>query len=148
MGSRAVSFDDMKKLIGHTLPGGTFTVEDYENWLLCDVLQSAQMQGSVAHPLFAYICANTGIGMSLTNLFALFDATADDGPMQAEVEIGLPGELKTGRSYHVRAAITDVIRKEGRKTGVFDLMTYRIEILDRDDIVAWSKSSIIFPRRS
>ena len=44
--------------------------------------------------------------------------------------------------------ITGVVRKEGRKAGVFDIVTFRLELVGEDGtLAAVSTNSFIFPRR-
>jgi hypothetical protein len=48
----------------------------------------------------------------------------------------------------VTGGIVDVTRKEGRKAGVFDIVTFRLELADAGGAVtAVSTNSFIFPRR-
>jgi hypothetical protein len=143
-----IAFEDVEKLVGFRFPGGSVTIQPYENWLLCDVVCSPQMPAGTAHPLYAYLCADAGMGMSLTQLFNLAGASADDGPMQGGAEIELMGALRTGVTYDVRGGITHAERKHGKRAGTFDIVTYRMELLEHGEVVAASTNSVVFPRRS
>ena len=57
--------------------------------------------------------------------------------------------LEVDREYAVEGGITEVVRKEGRRAGVFDIATFELRILDLDTRapVAVSTTSFVFPRR-
>jgi len=81
-------------------------------------------------------------------LFALVGATAADGPMFGEGGIEVHEPLRIGATYTVGGSLTSVVRKEGRKAGVFDIVAFRIELRDdRGELAAVSTNSFIFPRR-
>jgi hypothetical protein len=88
------------------------------------------------------------MGLSVDELFALVGASADDGPMFGEATMELERQLEVGATYRVAGSIVDVTRKEGRKAGVFDIVTFRLELTDADGaLAAVSTNSFIFPRR-
>ena len=95
-----------------------------------------------------YYGALAGMGLSVDELFALVGASADDGPMFGEATMELESQLEIGATYTVSGSIVDITRKEGRKAGVFDIVTFRLELADGDGrTAAVSTNSFIFPRR-
>ena len=95
-----------------------------------------------------YYGALAGMGLSVDELFALVGASADDGPMFGEATMEVERPLEVGATYTVTGGIVGVTRKEGRKAGVFDIVTFRLELADADGAVAAvSTNSFIFPRR-
>lgn len=132
---------------GRRFPGGYYTVEPYRDWLLADATLD-EPDDVVAHPVHAWLAATSGMGMTWDELFAWFDATADDGPMFGEHETTLHRPLLVGRRYRVTGEVTSVDRKRGRTAGVFDLVGYRLDLHDEGDgtLVATCWNSIVFPR--
>jgi hypothetical protein len=95
-----------------------------------------------------YYGALAGMGLSVDGLFHLVGATADDGPMFGEAQIEVRRPLQIGATYDVSGSITGVVRKEGRKAGVFDIVTFSLELRGADgEVDAVSTNSFIFPRR-
>ena len=142
---------DLQSVVGHRFPGGTYRVEPYRNWLTCDaVLSPAPAPGDeIAHPMFCYYGALAGMGISLDELFALVGATAEDGVMFGEAEIDLRRPLRVGETFTIRGGITDAERKEGKRVGIFDIVAFRLELIDADDeVAAVSTNSFVFPRRA
>ena len=143
-----ISLERLEALIGTSFPGGTYTIEPYRHWLMNDAVGDVPSTEGTASPMEIYYGAMGGLGLTLDELFALAGATAADGPMFGEAEIEQRRPLQVGETYTVRGAFTDVVRKEGRRAGVFDIVTFRLELVAPDgEVSAVSTNSFVFPRR-
>jgi len=140
-----IGFADMEKLVGKALPGGPVTIRHYEDWLLTDAVGGMPVQESI-HPIWAYLAPIAGLRMTWDDIFALADAKAADGPMLGEIDMEIFEPLEPETTYHVTGEITAVKRKVGKAIGVFDLMTFRLDLLAGERPVARSTQSLIFPR--
>ncbi|NKQ57227.1 hypothetical protein HFP15_30585 [Amycolatopsis sp. K13G38] len=136
-------------LPGTPLPGGRFTIEPWQAWLLADVVQAdpAATPPGIVHPLFVYVASTGAMGLTWDELFACCGATAADGPMFGESETVVHTPLRVGTEYVVRGEFDSADRKEGKRTGVFDIVGFRLDVLHRDRMVAVSRNSIVYPRR-
>ena len=144
-----MTVEALEALVGTDFPGGTYTIEPYRHWLMNDAVGDVPSTSGTASPMEIYYGAMGGLGLTLDELFALAGATAADGPMFGEAEIEQRRPLRVGDTYTVRGGITGVARKEGRRAGVFDIVTFRLELIDADDEVAGvATNSFVFPRRS
>lgn len=142
-----VPFEKMQALVGRELPGGSFDLEHYRNWLTNDVIGSPQRGDNLAHPMFCYYAAMGGMGLSVAGLFELAHTSASDGPMFGECDMEVRAPLRTGVTYAVRGEIIDVKRKQGGAIGTFDLMTFRLEVVAPDgEIAGVCTNSFICPR--
>jgi hypothetical protein len=104
------------------LPGGTFTIPPDGPQRLDAIV------GGDSGPLWAFMVATGGLGVTIEQLFAMFDCTMADGPMLGEFAVEYTGTpFEAGRSYDVRAEIVDQRAKEGR-SGRFDLVRMDAEI--------------------
>lgn len=138
----------MEELVGRELPGGSFDVEHYRNWLTNDVIGSPQRGDDLAHPMFCYYAAMGGMGLSIAELFALAHSSAAEGPMFGECDMEVLVPLRTGVRYEVRGKITGVKRKQGGAIGTFDLLTFRLEVVaPGGEVVGVCTNSFIFPRQ-
>lgn len=146
-----ITEEELESLVGTLFPGGTYTPEPYVNWLTSDcVLAPELINAGVAHPLMIYMATQAGLGLSLEELFALFKGSSEDGPMLGEWGMEVYSAVQVGTSYTVSGAITGVLRKTGKKTGVFDIIQFELQLRatsDADNLVAVTRSSFIFPRR-
>jgi hypothetical protein len=139
---------DYSHLIGHRFPGGTYTLPGYLTWLWADAAL-APPDAEVAHPSLGYFVAMQGLGVSIGDIFDLFDATADSGVMFGETELEFAGILTPGATYAIEAEITGVERKSGRRAGVFDKLTFVSRVSDQDsgEPVVTNTNTWIFPRK-
>ena len=143
-----IPFEQVDALVGRKLPGGSFDLEHYRNWLTNDVIGSPQRSDDLAHPMFCYYAAMGGMGLSIAELFALAHSSGDEGPMFGECDMEVLQPLRTGVTYAVRGEITDVKRKQGGAIGTFDLVTFRLEVVSPGGaIVGVCTNSFIFPRK-
>ena len=141
--------DELRSVTGYEFPGGEVTVEPYEHWLACDAVLAEPTRSGPANPMYVYYAALAGMGISLDELFALVGATADDGVMFGEAGIEVHEPLVVGATYRVSGTITDIERKSGRRAGVFDIVSFALEL--HDDAgrhVGTSTNSFVFPRGS
>ena len=142
-----IPLDELQELVGQPLPGGSFSLEHYRNWLTTDVLGVPQRSDDLAHPMFCYYAAMGGMGLSIAELFDLVGSSASEGPMFGECDMEIFTPLRTDTNYIVSGEITDVRRKEGASIGVFDLVTFRLEVAAPDGEVAGvCTNSFVFPR--
>lgn len=142
----AVSEHPLQHLLGARVPGGTYVVAAHENWLSRDALGARQ--SATPHPIMSFVGAQRGMGLSVTELFALLECDIADGPVLATSTIDLPRDLQTGTTYEVAGEVTDLQRKQGRTLGTFDLATCRFELTDpRDGVVVASVTNTYAIRR-
>jgi len=136
-------------LIGHEFPGGRYRLPEYLSWLWADTVL-AEQDPDAAHPGLAYFVGLQGAGVSIQEIFDLLDATADSGVMFGEYQLELSAPLRPQVTYVVMGQITDVVRKEGKRAGVFDRVTFILELREEDggaEPVARTTNTWIFPRK-
>ena len=143
-----IPLERLEPLIGTAFPGGTYTIEPYRHWLMTDAVEDVPTSSGTASPIEIYLGAMGGLGLSIEELFELVGASSADGPMFGEAEIEQLIPLRVGERYDVRGGITGIVRKEGRRAGVFDIVTFRLELVNADGAVAGvATNSFVFPRR-
>jgi len=147
-----ITEEDLESLVGTQFPGGTYTPEPYLNWLTCDCVLAPELaKAGSAHPLIIYMATQAGLGLSLEELFELFKGSSTDGPMLGEWGMDMHSPMQVGTSYAVSGEITGVSRKTGKKTGVFDIIQFELQLRATShphNLVAVTRSSFIFPRRA
>ncbi|HVW43992.1 MAG TPA: hypothetical protein VHC18_21840 [Amycolatopsis sp.] len=142
-----IALETLRAQIGRRLPGGRFSVEPYEDWLMRDTVLAGHGDDPAAHPLWAFAGPQAAMGISIDELFTLCGAKASDGPMLGETDVELLAPLTVEKVYDVRATIVDVQRKSGARTGVFDIVTVEMEAATEGTPVARLRNSYVFPRR-
>lgn len=141
------TLDEVRKLVGQQLPGGSFTIQPYEHWLFTDVVLSPPLPPGVAHPIYAYRVAMAGMGLSIDEMFQLGQAAGPDKVMFGETDMEVRRPLLVGETYAVRGGITGVERHTGRRAGIFDLITFRLEVVTgQGEVAAVCTNSLVFMR--
>lgn len=140
-----VAFEDLP---GTALAGGSFTISAEENRRLEANLGAEPAADGTAHPLYAYLATQRGIGTSVSELLELAGFRLEDGPMLGSCELELRGPLRTGVRYAVSGTIVDIERKSGRRAGTFDLLTYREDLVDPEGQRAASATNTFVLRRT
>lgn len=132
-------------LRGRPLPEGTFTITEDEQRRLTAAMGSPS---DGAHPVWAYIAPQRGIGIGVAELGALADFDMRDGPMLGSVDMTYHRPMEVGVEYRVTGEVVDIERKHGRKTGTFDILTYRLRLIapDGEEVVS-ATNAWILPRR-
>ncbi|MGW0005269.1 FAS1-like dehydratase domain-containing protein [Nocardia grenadensis] len=142
-----LSEEELRAVVGRELPGGEYVIEPYVDWLLRDVVE-AERDVVTAHPLFAYVATARGKGIGWDDVFRICGATAADGPMFGEHELELTRPLRVGERITVRGHFDSAERKHGRKTGIFDIIGFRVTLHDESGrLVGTTRNSIVYPRR-
>lgn len=127
----------IEHLVGHRFPGGTATIEHWENYLLTEATGREPMPGDLVHPIHLFHVPIGGVGVTIGELFDLGEA---DGPDR----VGLDSydwewfePLREDLAYRFEGEITQAERREndGRP---YDLLVFRIDVLapDTDSTVA------------
>jgi hypothetical protein len=128
------------------LPAGSFTITASDQAQLAEALGTDTWPD--AHPIWAYIAPQRGIGIGVADLCALADFDVDDGPMLGSVELAFSAPLELDVAYTVTGEVVGIERKHGRKAGTFDVLTFRERLVAPDGSeVASTTNTFILPRR-
>jgi acyl dehydratase len=137
----------LETLPGTALSEGSFVITHAEDLRVREVVGGEPASDGLAHPLWAYIAPQRGIGTSVAELCALAAFDVNDGPMLGSSELEYHGPIRIGVRYRVTGRVIDITRKHG-STGTFDVMEFREDMHDEaGELVATSISTYILPRR-
>ena len=137
-----------QELTRQRFPGGTTTIERWENHLLCDTMGVEPLPDGLAHPAFLFHVPLRGVQLTLAEMLALGEPESEDAVRAGGYAWTLHQPLKVDTPYRCTGQVLKVERKEGRRAGVMDLMTFRIEITDDADgsPVATADTTCVFLR--
>ena len=139
----------MQGLVGRPFPGGTFTIEPWENVLLSDVMGVDPLPDGIAHPAYLFHAPLAGAGVRISDIFELCHAESEEAVRAGEYRWVLHRPLRVGSTYRMSGGFVGVERKQGRRGGLMDVVTFEIDIRDEDgETVASTVSSWIFLRSS
>jgi hypothetical protein len=142
-----VTTPGLEHLPGTELPAGSFTITPEEQARLVEAL--GREGSGEPHPVWAYIATQRGIGISVADLCALAGFDVDDGPMLGSVELTYSAPIELGVEYTVTGEVVGIERKQGRKAGTFDVLTFRERLVAPGGVeVATATNTFILPRRA
>lgn len=143
-----MSAPEFRHVIGHRFPGGTVAVPAWMNYLWGDAVAAPEDSAPYVHPVLVYYAAVQGAGITFQDIFDLMEASEDSGIMVGEQRFEFSEPVRIDTIYRVVGGITDVVRKSGRRAGVFDIATFELRLIDpsTEAQVALSTTSFIFPR--
>lgn len=131
---------------GTVLPRGSFRIARDDHRRAVAAVHAADWQFDVAHPMYGHLATHSGMGWSLEEFLAFFGAGLDSGVMFGESDLTYLQPIQLDVPYAVDAHIESVVRKTGRQTGVFDLITVHLELIDPDGTtVVISKETYVLP---
>jgi len=144
-----VPLERISGLVGHRFPGGTYTIEHWENFLVHDVLCSELDGSGLAHPAMLFHVPIAGVGVTIADVFALCEAESDEAVRAGAYVWEIERPLREEVAYRMEGGVTAVERKEGRRGGMMDLVTFRIDIIDpeRGGVDASVTNTWVFLRR-
>ena len=141
---------EIASLAGHRFPGGTVTIEHWENVLFSDVMGVQPLPDGLVHPAALFHVPIAGCGVRIADIFALFRAESDEAVRGGGFAWELHRPLREETPYRASGEVVSVERKESRKLGPMDVVTFRFELHDAADgaLVARAQATWLFLRSS
>jgi hypothetical protein len=68
---------EIRAIVGHQFPGGTYTVAHWENFLLTECTGADLLEDGMVHPVVLFHMPILGCGASIAQMFALGQAESD-----------------------------------------------------------------------
>jgi hypothetical protein len=139
---------DYADLVGRRFPAGTYTLPEYVCWLWSDAAQLPPVYE--AHPGLAHVVASYGMSVTVQDILEMMDATAESGVTFGEFGVEYHDTLRAGATYECDAEVLEVVQKSGRRSGVFDKLSFKVTIRETgsEAPVAVCTNAWIFPRRN
>lgn len=139
--------EHLKAIPGTALTPGRIAISAAEATSFCELLGTPAV-GDALHPIYVYVATQRGLGMSVAEVCALADFDIADGPMLGNIDFQYSAPMLPDTEYRVEGTIIDIVRKEGRSAGVFDLLQFEERLVaDDGTVVASSRSSFVLPRK-
>jgi hypothetical protein len=135
---------------GISLDGDSlFTITAQENAALCRSTGTEPASDGRAHPIYYYIGTQLAMGKTVAGLCAVCEFDVDDGPMMGSSGVRVAEPLMVGASYKVTGEILSLVRKQSRKLGVMDVLTYRLRLhpAQGGDAVIETDNVWVLPRK-
>lgn len=109
-----------------------FTITAEENAALCRSTGVEPAADGTAHPIYYYIATQVAMGETVAGLCAICEFDVEEGPMMGSSGVRFQEPLMVGEDYKVTGEILSLLRKQSRKLGVMDVLTYRLRLHKAD----------------
>lgn len=135
-------------LVGHRFPGGSYTIEHWENWLLTDCTGAPPPEGDLVHPVALFHVPIQGAGTSITELFRLGGAAGPGSVGLESYDWEYFEPLRENVGYRIEGGIVEAERTVSALGAVVDRVAFRIDLHDGDTVVARVTNRWMFRRTS
>ena len=137
----------MRTLVGYEFPGGMYTIERWESFLVNDVTAEPPRNDGIAHPVFGFIAPLGAMGITYQEFFDLCRAESNDAIRAGSYDFEYHKPLREDATYRVTGSILEVDRKRGKRAGLFDLVRFRLKMIDEwGDVALTATNEWIFLR--
>ena len=136
-------------VVGHSLSGtDTYSISTDENAALCASIGCSPAEDGSAHPSYYYTATQVGMGETVAGLCEVCEFDVEVGPMMAGSQVEFHAPILCDEPYTVEGEITSIVRKQSRKLGVMDIMSYQLRLVAKDGSkVLTTNNSWVLPRR-
>lgn len=126
----------------------TYMISSDENRAMCASVNAEPAADGSAHPAYYYIATQVAMGVSVAGLCEICEFDVEVGPMMASSQVEFHGPLMCDQPYKVEGEITSIVRKQSRKLGVMDIISYQLRLLKPDNtLVLTTNNAWVLPRR-
>ncbi len=125
----------IEHLVGHRFPGGTRTIEHWENFLLTEVCGGHQLPDGFAHPAHLFHVPLDGAGVSIAHLFELAEAEGPDRVGLESYDWEYFEPLREMVAYACSGEVVSVTPRRAEDSS-WDELVFAIELCDGGQLVA------------
>jgi hypothetical protein len=120
---------EIEALVGHQFPGGEYTIEHWENFLLTECTGGELLPDGMVHPVALFHVPILGANTSIAEMFALGQAESDSSIGIESYVWEMPKMLYEDTTYQITARVTEADRRhEGERT--FDRIQFCFEVAE------------------
>jgi hypothetical protein len=141
--NRLVSKSSVESIEGYQFPGGIYTIEHWENFLMTECTGSQLMQNGVVHPVALFHVPIIGSGTSIAEMFALGKAESDLSISIESYDWEIHHPLKEDVAYRVDGSVVSVERRQNEHGHDYDRIQFRFEMVEPDGELA-ARTTIIW----
>ncbi len=127
--------EEIRALVGHRFPGGSYTIAHWENFLLTECTGAEPLPDGLAHPVALFHVPILGANTSIKEMFTLGQAESDFsiGIESYVWEIFQP--LLEERRYRITGEVVEADRRSGDGR-IFDRIAFRFEMFAPDEVLS------------
>lgn len=130
------SEETITALKGHNFPGGQYTIEHWENFLLTECTGAELLPNGIVHPVALFHVPMVGCGTSIAEMFALGQAESDLSIMIESYDWEMFVPLREQLLYTASGSITAAERCRNDQCEVYDRIQFCFELSDPAQVLS------------
>ncbi|MGI9284240.1 MAG: hypothetical protein ACR2P1_02540 [Pseudomonadales bacterium] len=119
---------EIAAIAGHAFPGGTYSIEHWENFLLSECAGAELLPNGIVHPVALFHVPIIGAGTSIAEMFALGQAESDLSIMIESYDWEIFEPLKEDVPYAVSGKVISAERCSSDEDRIYDRLQFCFEI--------------------
>lgn len=141
---------EIRAIVGHKFPGGTYTIEHWENFLLTECTGADPLPDGLVHPVALFHVPILGCRTTIGEMFALGKAQSDSSigiesydweffkPLRENTPYAITGSIISAeRRKREQGSVLDSAKKSASEQGsVYDRIQFRFELAEKDGALA------------
>ena len=127
---------DVARIVGHRFPGGTYTIEHWENFLLTDCTGADLLPDGMVHPVALFHVPILGSRTTIAEMFALGQAESDFSIGIESYDWEMFKPLVESTPYRIDGQILSVERRMSGRRGPHDRIQFQFTVAEPDGTLA------------
>lgn len=123
---------EIRAIVGHTFPGGVYTVAHWENFLLTECTGAEILPEGMVHPVVLFHMPILGSGTSIGEMFALGQAESDFSIGIESYDWEMFAPLREEVPYRISGKVVSAERHAGDGEHLFDRIQFQFEVAAPD----------------
>ena len=128
--------EEITALVGHEFPGGDYTIEHWENFLLTGCTGAEPLPDGIAHPVALFHVPLYGANTSIGDMFSLGQAESDLSVIPEYYDWEIFSTLREAMNYKVTGKIIAAERRENSHGQKYDWLLFQFDMVEPDGTLA------------
>ncbi len=128
--------EEITALVGHEFPGGDYTIEHWENFLLTGCTGAEPLPDGIAHPVALFHVPLYGAKTSIGDMFSLGQAESDLSVIPEYYDWEIFSTLREAMNYKVTGKIVAAERRENSHGQKYDWLLFQFDMVEPDGTLA------------
>ncbi len=128
--------EEITALVGHEFPGGDYTIEHWENFLLTGCTGAEPLPDGIAHPVALFHVPLYGAKTSIGDMFSLGQAESDLSVIPEYYDWEIFSTLREAMNYKVTGKIIAAERRENSHGQKYDWLLFQFDMVEPDGTLA------------
>ena len=127
---------EIQDLVGYKFPGGEYTIEHWENFLLTECTGGEVLPDAMVHPVALFHVPILGSNTSIAQMFALGQAESDFSIGIESYDWEMFSPLYEDIRYRITASVTEADRRAYDDGNIYDRIAFQFRVAKPDGDLA------------